>query len=426
LITIIDNNIKVINQQIIIMTTFNALSFDILSRVLDYNSQVDISSLSLGCKQHSADIKSIGEMTTEKRIREKTNFIKTLGLYVDKYNNDSKQYIFDIPEIKEYLKSSHLNDKSLVVNGTDDLVVDGKMITMTTENSLHIENLIQTVIEFLPECAYSLVESVAYQESELVFRNPKTENMVYILINNETITTGYKSQIQKYQGIPVTVILGPNVTGIRGNAFRDCSSLTSVIIGNSVTDIGWGAFWNCTSLTSVIIGDSVTFVGYCAFRDCSSLTSVVIPDSVTSIEDGAFCDCSSLTSVVIPDSVTSLAGPDDGDDSTGHLSITGVFCNCTSLTSVIIPNSVTMIHGYTFCNCTSLTSVIIPNSVRSIYGFTFRNCTGLTTVIIPDSVTSIRDGAFGNCKGLTSIIIPNSVTSIGENAFSENTKIIRR
>ena len=41
-------------------------------------------------------------------------------------------------------------------------------------------------------------------------------------------------------------------TGITGNAFRDCSGLTSVTIPNSVTSIGTYAFSGCSGLTSVI------------------------------------------------------------------------------------------------------------------------------------------------------------------------------
>jgi hypothetical protein len=407
------------------MTTFNALPFDILSRILEYNAQPDISSLSLGCKQNSADIKSIGELNQKKRIREKTNFIKTLGLYVDKYNNDSEQYGFDIPKIKEYFKSSHLNDKSLVVNGTNDFAVDGKMVNITSNKSSHIENQIGTVIEFIPECVYNLIESMAYRDSNnteilldgmIIYNSDRGElsnnNMVYILINNENIERGYKSQYEKYQGKPVTVVLGPNVTSIGNNAFYCCKSLTSVVIGNSVTSIGDGAFRRCTSLTSVVIPDSVTSIGIAAFYDCISLTSVVIPDSVTSIGDGAFSNCSSLTSVVIPDSVQSIEKE--------------AFYNCSSLTMVIIPDSVKSIGDNAFVNCKSLTSIVIPNSVTSIDSNAFYSCTSLTSIVIPNSVTSIDSNAFYSCTSLTSIVIPNSVTSIGRDAFCDNAKIIRR
>ena len=83
---------------------------------------------------------------------------------------------------------------------------------------------------------------------------------------------------------------------------------TSVIIPSSVTGIGGDAFRDCIGLTSVTIPSSVTSIGYNAFRGCISLTFVTIPNSVTSIRDYAFFGCTGLTSVTIPNSVTSIGG----------------------------------------------------------------------------------------------------------------------
>ena len=73
-------------------------------------------------------------------------------------------------------------------------------------------------------------------------------------------------------------ISGFNVTEIRTEAFRFCTSLTSVTIPSSVTTIGSGAFESCTSLASVTIPNSVTTIGNFAFQDCTALTNFVIPD----------------------------------------------------------------------------------------------------------------------------------------------------
>ena len=395
------------------MTTLNALPSDIFSRILEYNTHPDISNLSLGCKQNSADIKSIGELNQKKRIREKTNFLEALGLYVDKYNNDSKQYIFDIPKIKEYFKSSHLNDKSLVVNGTNEFMVDEKMITTTTKKSLYRKNIIKTVIEFIPECAYNCVERSddRLKPNTEIYILKHANNTYYVLVNSDE---GIKEMwsLEQLKGGSIVVIIGPLVTSISDYAFYNCKYLTTVIIGNSVTSIGRSAFYDCKSLKSIIIPDSVTSIGDFAFRDCKSLSSVIIGNSVTSIGEHAFSGCKSLTSVVIPDSVTSIGGC--------------AFHNCKSLNSIFIPNSVTSIEYYAFGGCSSLTSVVIPNSVTSIEMNAFAGCKSLTSVIIPNSVTSIGDIAFYNCSGLTSIVIPNSVTSIGKYAFIKNTKLIRR
>ncbi len=193
------------------------------------------------------------------------------------------------------------------------------------------------------------------------------------------------------------------ITSIGGEAFYDCSRLTSINIPSSVTSIGGGAFKDCSRLTSIHIPSLVTSIGRGAFAFCSSLTSIHIPSSVASIEGQAFLGCSSLKSITIPSSVTSIGG--------------GAFSFCSSLTGVTIPSSVTSIGRDAFHSCISLESVTIPISVTSIKDGVFSRCSSLASVAIPSSVTSIEASAFSHCGSLTSIHIPSSVTSIGKDAF---------
>ena len=88
-----------------------------------------------------------------------------------------------------------------------------------------------------------------------------------------------------------------SVTSIGGNAFSDCTGLTSITIPDSVTSIGGNAFSWCSGLTSIEIPDSVTSIGRYAFYGCTGLTNIEIPDSVASIDRYAFDDCRSLTSI---------------------------------------------------------------------------------------------------------------------------------
>ena len=61
-----------------------------------------------------------------------------------------------------------------------------------------------------------------------------------------------------------------------------------VTIPTSVTTIGGNAFFNCTSITSIIISANVTSIDSQAFTACTSITSVIIPASVTSVGNSAF------------------------------------------------------------------------------------------------------------------------------------------
>ena len=164
------------------------------------------------------------------------------------------------------------------------------------------------------------------------------------------------------------------------------NAIQKVEIGDSVTSIGGNAFYNCSSLSSIMIPDGVTSIGDYAFYYCHSLSSITIPNSVTSIGSNAFFNCHSLSSITIPDGITSIDG--------------STFINCYSLSSIMIPDSVTSIDGSTFGGCSSLSSIMIPNSVTSIGGSAFSDCSSLSSTMIPDSVTSIGGSAFSNCYGV--------------------------
>ena len=69
------------------------------------------------------------------------------------------------------------------------------------------------------------------------------------------------------------------------------SSVVKIFIPNFVTSISGNAFYNCTSLTSITIPDGVISIGSSAFQNCTSLTSITIPDGVTSIGSSAFRTC---------------------------------------------------------------------------------------------------------------------------------------
>ncbi len=320
------------------------------------------------------------------------------------------------------------------------------------------------------------VEAKAASVSDLTFKL-NADGMSYSVTDCNSSATGEIVIPSTYDDMPVT--------SIGGEAFYNCTSLTSVAIPDSLTNISWSAFNNCTSLTSVTIPDSVTTIGDSAFSNCTSLTSVTIGDGVTNIDWGAFSGCTSLnavyitdlakwcnikfntyfsnplllaknlyingelaTDIVIPDSVTSI----------GY----AVFSGCTSLTSVAIPDSVTSIGDEAFYNCTSLnavyitdlakwcniefadfdanplyyaknlyingelvTDIVIPDSVTDLRNYVLYNCDNLMTVVIPDSVTNLGDYAFSNCDNLVSVSIGNNVKNIGESAFSFCLSLIR-
>ena len=230
-----------------------------------------------------------------------------------------------------------------------------------------------------------------------------------------------------------------SVTKIDGEAFRNCSHLTSVTIPNTVTTISVDAFMDCSSLVSVTIPNQVSSIDFAAFAFCSQLTSINIPESVVSISGNAFSGCVGLTEIKVEsdnakyssengilfnkDKTTVICYPAGKTTPSYTIPNTveyignNAFDRC-KLTTLTIPNSVTRIGQDAFQYCKCLTSITIPNSVTIIGDEAFEGCSGLTSITIPNSVTSIGDEAFFGCSGLTSVTIPNSVTSIGTYAFS--------
>ncbi len=227
--------------------------------------------------------------------------------------------------------------------------------------------------------------------------------------------------------------INPDTKVIAGEAFKNCTSLTSVAIPDGVISISCYIFEECTSLTTVSIPNSVTSISKYVFKDCSSLTTVNIPNNITYINDSMFYNCASLISVIIPDSVTSI----------GY----GAFEGCSKLAIMTIPDGVTSIGSCAFQDCNALTSVVIPDSVTAIGDFAFSGCSNLkfneydnvnylgnennpylvlikakdeniTSCNINTATKMILDNAFFGCSKLTSVTIPASVISIGQVAFN--------
>ncbi len=183
----------------------------------------------------------------------------------------------------------------------------------------------------------------------------------------------YKGDYSGHVEIPAEVFHGGKVypvVGIYGEAFSNCSNLTSISIPNSVTTIGTEAFFRCTSLKSIVLPNSVTEINVGAFKYCWSLETVVLPEGLKEVTNLVFLGCSSLASINIPASVKEI------DDF--------AFWRCTGLKSISLPDGLEDIGQGTFQECSSLTSITLPASIQGISIHAFYQ-SGLKTINVKSS-----------------------------------------
>jgi hypothetical protein len=204
------------------------------------------------------------------------------------------------------------------------------------------------------------------------------------------------------------VVFGKGLRSIASSAFARCKNLTSLTIPASVTSIEGDAFYDCTALTSLAVeAGSAAFSaedGVLYDRDKTALlwypegkpgSAFTIPKTVTTIGIYKFANALTNSKVASIAVEAGSAGLSAGD---------GVLYNWDKTTIIWYPAG------------KAGNSFVIPGTVKTILPNAFTGAKGLTTVTIPTSVTTIEWSAFRDV-GLTAVTIPDSVTSIGGNAF---------
>ena len=145
---------------------------------------------------------------------------------------------------------------------------------------------------------------------------------------------------------------------IQDEAFKGNKYLEEIVISDSVVNIDPGAFENCTSLNKIIfLGEELRVIGDRAFTNCISLKEIVIPNRVESIGESAFEGCINLESVVIGNWVGRIKN--------------NAFLNCTSLRTVELGQRVEFIYGGAFLGCNELKKIVIPENIEKIMGVAF-------------------------------------------------------
>ena len=95
---------------------------------------------------------------------------------------------------------------------------------------------------------------------------------------------------------PGDLVFPNSVKSIAGDAFYDCTALTSVSLP-ACTKIGSFAFYDCTALTSVSL-PVCTSIGEYVFDGCKALTSVLLP-ACTNVGNCAFLYLNKLQTLIL-------------------------------------------------------------------------------------------------------------------------------
>ena len=155
-----------------------------------------------------------------------------------------------------------------------------------------------------------------------------------------------------------------------------------------------------TAKGDIILPDDTRIIAGEAFLDCSEMTSITIPNGVKYIGEVAFHGCSKLKSITIPDGITKIES--------------STFSDCYNLKEINLPDSITRIGGFAFSGCQSLTEMTLPQNVKSVGAYAFSNCDSLSAVTYPESVETIEDLQFGYRSSIRDITILNPHCRIGE------------
>lgn len=116
--------------------------------------------------------------------------------------------------------------------------------------------------------------------------NPYTTNAFGVSIISNTYVDG--------RGI---IVCGADITELKGNAMRVCTTLESIVLPNSVTKTGTAVFYGCNNLIDVTLPENLSEIGASAFQLCSKLETIVLPASITIIGNQAFYNAKKLHSV---------------------------------------------------------------------------------------------------------------------------------
>lgn len=248
------------------------------------------------------------------------------------------------------------------------------------------------------------------------YLNMNDATLAYML-TSDGVFTMYNATTQTEDWTDYEFNAAQNLVG--GRPWEDrIGDIKKVVIMENVGSVGSYSFYGASNLTELQIGPDVTHINENAFKNCFNLKTITIDPANTSfstengylvqLSDNKIIRGTSATDIVLDSSVSVI------EDS--------AFGGLTTIKSIdMSQSSITEIAPNTFEDCTSLTTVKLPAGLQSIGSNAFKGCTALSEVDFEDcdSLTTIGDIAFFGCTALGEINLPASLSNIGVLAFSK-------
>ena len=248
------------------------------------------------------------------------------------------------------------------------------------------------------------------------YLNMNDATLAYML-TSDGVFTMYNATTQTEDWTDYEFNATQNLVG--GRPWEDrIGDIKKVVIMENVGSVGSYSFYGASNLNELQIGPDVTHINENAFKNCFNLKTITIDPANTSfstengylvqLSDNKIIRGTSATDIVLDSSVSVI------EDS--------AFGGLTTIKSIdMSQSSITEIAPNTFEDCTSLTTVKLPAGLQSIGSNAFKGCTGLSEIDFEDcdSLTTIGDIAFFGCTALGEINLPASLSNIGSNAFYE-------
>ena len=225
------------------------------------------------------------------------------------------------------------------------------------ENKIELQNLYITDLSSFCKIEFNNSNSSVFNGSRTKFYVNNTQVTNLIIPSDITRLKTYTF----FYALTITGVTIPStVTSIGGRGTFQSSGLRNVTVPSSVTSWnGSDTFANCKSLTRATLNNSGA-VGGNAFKNCSNLTSVTFGNNITAIGDGAFTGCTKLASVTL----NSTTPPTIDSSSFGAIPSTFKFyvpCSAvnTYRTASVWSSYASHIVGYE--SCTVYDWQVVPN-----------------------------------------------------------------